>query len=169
MPRKPLLKKPLLDGMRAIALFEAAKGLLVLGAGIGFLGLVHRDVEELAERLVHFSHLNPASKYPRIFIDAAANVTDTRLLMLAAGAGAYAIVRLAEAYGLWKGKTWAEWLALVGGGLYVPVEIYHIWHRFTWMKIGLLVANLVVVAYMAYALKNRAEKERELADKASLV
>lgn len=155
--------------MRAIALFEAAKGLLVLGAGIGFLGLLHRDLEELAGRLVHFSHLNPASKYPRIFIDAAANVTDTKLLMLAAGAAAYALVRLVEAYGLWLGRTWAEWLALVGGGLYVPVEIYHLWHRFTWLKVAVLVANLAVVAYMAFALRHRALKERELADKTARV
>lgn len=169
MSRLPLLKKPLLDGMRAIAVFEAVKGMLVLGAGVGFLGLLHRDTEALAERLVHFSHLNPASKYPRIFIDAAANLTDTRLLMLAAGAGAYAIVRLAEAYGLWMGKTWAEWLALVGGGLYIPVELYHLWHRFTWLKVAVLVANVAVVVYMAYALKHRAEKERELADKTARV
>ena len=166
---RKLLKKPLVDGIRAIAIFEAAKGGLVLAAGLGLLGLVHRDVEELAERLVRFSHLNPASKYPHIFIDAAASVTDARLWMLAGGAGLYAIVRLVEAYGLWKGRAWAEWLALVGGGLYVPVEIYHVWHRFTWFKVALLGANLAVVACMIYALRHRTEQERELADKSGRV
>jgi len=169
MPRTPLLKKPLVDGIRAIAVFEAAKGLLVLVAGLGLLSLVHRDVAALAERLVHFSHLNPASKYPHIFIDAAASVTDARLWMLAGGAGVYAVVRLFEAYGLWHGRAWAEWLALVGGALYVPVELYHIWHRFTWLKEGLLVTNLVVVGYMVYALRHRAAQERELADKSARV
>ena len=167
--RSPLLKKPLVDGMRAIAVFEAAKGLLVLAAGAGLLSLLHHDVAALAERLVHFSHLNPASKYPHIFIDAAASVTDARLWMLAGGAGAYAVVRLVEAYGLWRGRPWAEWLALVGGALYVPVELYHLWLHFTWLKIVVLAANLGVVAYMAYALRHRAEKERELADASALV
>jgi len=169
MARAPLLKKPLVDGIRAIAIFEAAKGGLVLAAGLGLLSLLHRDVAALAERLVLLGHLNPASKYPRIFIDAAAGVTDARLWMLAGGAAIYAVVRLVEAYGLWKGRAWAEWLALVGGGLYVPVEIYHLWHGLTWLKVGVLVANLGVVAYMAYALRNRAAQERELADKSSLV
>ena len=169
MARTPILKKPLVDGIRAIAIFEAAKGGLVLVAGLGFLSLLHRDVEELAERLVLFGHLNPASKYPHIFIDAAAGLTDARLWMLAAGAGAYAVVRLVEAYGLWQGRSWAEWLALVGGALYVPVELYHLWHRFTWLKVAVLVANLGVVAYMAYALRHRAEQERELADKSARV
>ena len=71
-----LLKKPLTDGLRAIAVFEAAKGALVLLAGFGVLGLLHRDLQAIAERLVRFSHLNPASKYPRIFVAAADRVTD---------------------------------------------------------------------------------------------
>ncbi|MSU51592.1 MAG: DUF2127 domain-containing protein [Opitutus sp.] len=167
MPRKRILKKPLLDGIRAIAVFEAAKGLLVLFAGLGLLSLVHRDVESIAERLLRFSHLNPASKYPMIFLDAAAQVTDARLWMLAGGAGAYALVRLVEAYGLWHGRPWAEWLALVAGGLYVPVEVYHLAHRVTWVRVAVLVANLAVVAYMVYALRHRAEQERELADKSA--
>jgi uncharacterized membrane protein (DUF2068 family) len=166
---KPWLKKPLVDGIRAIAVFEAAKGLRVLGAGLGLLSLVHRNAAALAERLVHFSHLNPASKYPHIFIDAAASVTDARLWMLAAGAGVYAIVRLAEAYGLWRGRPWAEWLALVGGALYVPVELYHLRLHFTGLKIAVLAANLGVVGYMVYALRNRARTERELADASALV
>ena len=164
-----LLKKPLVDGIRAIALFEAAKGALVLLAGFGVLGLLHRDVQAIAERLVRFSHLNPASKYPRIFIDAADRVTDKQLWMFAGGAAAYAIVRGFEAYGLWKGRAWAEWLALVAGGLYLPLEYYHLWHRFTWMKLAVVSANLGVVAVMAYALKHRAMQERELADKSAVV
>ena len=159
-----MLRKPLLDGIRAIAIFEAAKGALVLLAGFGLLGLLHRDLQALAERLVRFSHLNPASKYPRIFVDASTHVTDAQLWLLAAAAGAYSLVRGFEAYGLWHGRRWAEWLALVAGGLYVPVELYHVWHRFTWLKLLILGANLAVVAVMVYALRHRTKQERELAD-----
>ncbi|HVU25228.1 MAG TPA: DUF2127 domain-containing protein [Opitutus sp.] len=158
-----MLKKPLLDGIRAVAVFEAAKGGLVLLAGFGVLGLIHRDVQAIAERIVRFSHLNPASKYPRIFIDAADRVTDAQLWMLAAAAAAYAVLRGFEAYGLWRGRAWAEWLALASGGFYVPLEYYHLWHRFSWLKLAVLAANLLVVGLMAYALVNRAEQERELA------
>src|ERR1043165_8860815 len=75
-------------GVRAIAFFEAVKGALVLVAGFGLLALVHRDLEDLAERLVRHSHLNPASHYPRIFIEAAARTDDARLRTLRAMAGA---------------------------------------------------------------------------------
>ena len=165
----PMLRKPLVDGIRAIALFEAAKGAVVLLAGFGLLGLLHRDVQAIAERLVRFSHLNPARKYPLIFVDAASRVTDTQLWLLAAAAATYSTVRGFEAYGLWKGRAWAEWLALVGGALYVPVEYYELWHRFTLIKLAILGSNLVIVAVMAYALRHRAEQERELADRAAAV
>lgn len=169
MPRTAILKKPLVDGIRAIAVLEAVKGVIVLAAGLGLLGLLHHDVAAVAEQFLRFSHLNPASKYPRIFLEAAAQVTDARLWWLAAGAGAYAVVRFVEAYGLWCGRAWAEWLALVGGALYVPVEIYHLAHGFSWLKVAVLGTNLAVVAYMAYALRHRAQLERELADKSARV
>ncbi|MCZ7627424.1 MAG: DUF2127 domain-containing protein [Candidatus Methylomirabilis sp.] len=53
--------------LRTVALLEAAKGLLVLVAGIGVLSFVHHDAQWVAERLVGHLHLNPASRYPRIF------------------------------------------------------------------------------------------------------
>ncbi len=164
-----LLHKPLVDGIRAIAVFEAAKGAVVLLAGFGLLGLLHRDLQAVAERMVRFSHLNPASKFPRIFVDAATQVTDAQLWCLAAAAAAYAVVRGFEAYGLWMGRAWAEWLALVAGALYLPVEYYHLWHRFTWFKLGIVGVNLGVVAVMVYALRHRAEQERELADRSAAV
>ena len=96
-----LIRKPLLTGMRIVAIAEAAKGTVVLLAGLGLLALINRDVQAIAERLVRLSHLNPASRYPRIFIDAAAHVTNGKLWLLAGAAAAYALVRWVEAYGLW--------------------------------------------------------------------
>ncbi len=157
-----LIRKPLLTGVRAVAIFEAAKGTLVLLAGLGLLTLLHRDVEDLAERLVRASHLNPASHYPQIFMDAASRVTDTHLWLMAGAAALYTTVRGVEAYGLWLERRWAEWFALISGGLYIPVEVYELWHRATWIKLAVLAANLAVVLYMAYALRHSAEQDREM-------
>ena len=157
-----LLKQPLLTGMRAVALFEAAKGALVLLAGLGLLTLLGRDVQAVAEHIVRFSHINPASRYPRIFIDAASHVTNAHLWMLAAAAAVYAIVRFVEAYGLWHERRWAEWFALLAGGLYLPVEIYEMFHRLTWLKVAVFATNVGIVVYMAYALLHSKEQDAEL-------
>jgi uncharacterized membrane protein (DUF2068 family) len=131
---------------------EAAKGALVLGAGLELFTLVHRDVQAIAERIVEHFHFNPASRYPRILIDAAGALNDERLVVLAMGALAYSTVRFVEAYGLWLRRRWAEWFAVVAGGLYIPIEIYELLRRVTWIRFGLLAVNLAVVVYLALVL-----------------
>jgi len=157
-----MIRKPLQMGMRAVAVVEGAKAAVVLLAGFGLLALLHRDVQAIAERLIRHSHLNPASKYPRIFLQATEHVDDRHLWIFAGFAALYALVRAVEAYGLWFERRWAEWFALVTCGLYLPVEIYEIWHRFTWIKATVYVTNLGIFLYMAYALWHSADQDREL-------
>jgi uncharacterized membrane protein (DUF2068 family) len=145
--------------VRAVALFEAAKGLIVLVAGFGLLSLVHRDAQRTAETIVRHLHLNPARHYPRVFIEAAGRVSSSRLWMLAAGAFAYSVVRFVEAYGLWRLRPWAEWFAIVSGGLYLPVEVYELIHRPTHVKAAVLFGNLAVVAYLLY-VRGKARSRR---------
>jgi uncharacterized membrane protein (DUF2068 family) len=145
-------------GLHAIAIFEAVKGVAVLVAGFGLLALIHRDVEAIADRFVRAVHLNPASHYPHILIDAASNITDARLVGLAALAGAYSAVRLVEAYGLWHGRAWAEWFAIVSGGLYLPIEIYELWHHPSKIKGLIVVGNALLVAYLIRARKRVAHE-----------
>ncbi len=158
----PMIRKPILDGVRLVAALEAAKGAIVLLAGLGLLALIHRDVQAFAEHIVRFSHLNPASHYPRIFVDVASHTTDGRLWAMAAAAALYSMVRGIEAYGLWNERRWAEWFAMVGGGLYLPVEVYELFHRWTWIKVGILGTNVAIVAYMAYALLHPEKQDAEL-------
>ena len=46
--------------VRAVALFEATKGVLALLAGSGALSLLHHDARRIAEALVGRLHLNVA-------------------------------------------------------------------------------------------------------------
>jgi uncharacterized membrane protein (DUF2068 family) len=115
-----------------VAIFEGAKGALVLMTGFGLLARIHKDVHLAAEQLVRHLHLNPARHYPRIFLDAAANITDNQLMFMALSALIYSIVRFAEAIGLRFQQRWAEWFGLLTGGMYLPVEIVAVMRRITW-------------------------------------
>ena len=75
-------------GVRAVAVYEGIKGVLVLAVASG-LTLVHKDVHAIAMRLVEHAHLDPAAKYPSIFLSAAAHLQDMRLLLLASAAVGY--------------------------------------------------------------------------------
>ena len=138
--------------LRAIAVYEAAKGVLVLLTGFGLLAAAHRNVQQLAEQLVAHAHLNAASHFPRIFLDAAANVTDARLWMLAAFAAGYALFRFVMAYGLWFGRRWAEWLVALSAGIYLPFEIYELFNEVTWIVIAAIVVNVLIISLMVAAL-----------------
>jgi uncharacterized membrane protein (DUF2068 family) len=143
---------------RLVAIFEAAKGLLVLMVGFGLLSVVHQDLEQIAEELVRHFHLNPASRYPRIFLDVASQFSNLRMWLLAALAFGYAILRLAEAYGLWRGRRWAEWLALASATLYVPIEVYELFTGLSWIKVATLTANIAIIACMSRVLRRSRQR-----------
>ena len=136
-------------------MFEAFKGSVVLMAASGFLSLLHKDVHLVAAKFIHHMHLNPASRYPLIFLDAASNLHDRRLIFLAIGAGTYASIRFLEAYGLYTEKAWAEVLAAISGAIYVPFELAKLLRRPTWHSALFLTINLLVVSLMVRALLQR--------------
>ena len=142
-------------GLRAVALFEAAKGVLVLLAGLGLLEFLNRDTQKVAEELVRHFHLNPANQQPRIFLLLSEQATPAHLWALAAGAAAYAALRFVEAYGLWRQRRWAEWFAVISGGIYVPWELMELIREVTWPRAVFLTLNLVVVGYLIWQLKSR--------------
>jgi uncharacterized membrane protein (DUF2068 family) len=141
--------------VKAVAVFEALKGAVVLLASSAVLSLAHRDLYALALSLLAHTHLNPAAKYPQIFLSAASHLHNTRLVGLALGAAGYSLIRFIEAYGLFRERTWAEVLAAGSGAIYVPFELLASWREPTVLHLGLLAANILVVAVMVHALFRR--------------
>jgi uncharacterized membrane protein (DUF2068 family) len=134
--------------LRTVAVFEAAKGLLVLLLGLGALRFMHRDLEDVAEQIIRFLHASPGGRISNLFIAAASRANDKSLWAIAAAAMVYAIVRFAEAYGLWYAREWAEWFALLSGAMYLPWEVLSILRHPHPIKWVVLIANLAIVLYM---------------------
>jgi len=149
---------PTHKGLRVIALLEAFKGLVVLVISFGLLSYLGSDLEGLAERVVNRLHLNPASHYPHIFINTMSDLTNQQLWLIAGFSGLYAGVRFAEAYGLWHERRWAEWFAALSGGVYIPIELYELALRVTWLRLAALAVNVAVVAYLVWLLTESRRK-----------
>src|SRR5438477_4394721 len=81
--RKSFLVKHL--GLRGIAIFEAGKGLLALGAGFLLLTLRHKDYKIEALRLLRFLHINPGRHVAQGLLRFAGNMTDHKLWLFFAG------------------------------------------------------------------------------------
>jgi uncharacterized membrane protein (DUF2068 family) len=145
--------------LRAVASFEFFKGTFVVVMGVCALALVHKDVWLIAESLLALLHVNTDRRWAQMFLDFADSVTDARLWAAARIAFAYAALRFTEAYGLWKGRTWAEWVAFVSGTLLLPLEVRELFRGITLWRCALLAGNLAVVVYMLYVIRqNRRDR-----------
>jgi uncharacterized membrane protein (DUF2068 family) len=154
-------QKPLL---RAVAFFEFGKGVFVLAMGLCALLLVHKDAWLLAESLLALFHINPDRRYALMFLDFADSATDARLWTIASVAFTYAVLRFTEAYGLWRQRAWAEWLAFVSGTLLLPLEVRELSRGITVLRVVLFVGNLAIVLYMLYLLRASRRERREAAN-----
>jgi len=141
--------------IRLTAYFEALKGAVVLLAAAGLLSLPTADLYTFALKLVEHAHLNPAAKYPDIFLTAARNLQNSRFVLIALGAAAYSTIRFVEAYGLFRERTWAEVLAAVSAAVYLPFELVEVIRHPTIMHGALLIANAAVVYIMVFALSRK--------------
>ena len=137
-------------GLRGVAALEALKGFLLLVAAMGLLSLLHGDGHQAVQTLVHQLRLDPTDHYPRLLLAAAARTTDTRLALLAAGAIAYASLLIVEAYGLWWARAWGQWLAVLSGASYVPIELAELVRHATEARLTVLLANLFIVGYLCH-------------------
>ena len=146
--------------LHAIALFEGVKGIAAIAASLGLLGLAHHDLRQLAFALIGHFHLNPDGRYPKLFLNYAELLGNENLRSVVLFAWAYAAIRLAEAYGLWKDKAWAEWLAALSGAVYVPLEIKHLMEKPTAINAAVLAGNVCVVLYMVLRLWRRRTERR---------
>jgi uncharacterized membrane protein (DUF2068 family) len=148
--------------LRAVASFEFIKGVFVLLIGVAAILLVHKDAWVMAESLLALLHISTDRHSAQLFLDFADNLTDARLWMAAQLAFAYSALRFAEAYGLWKERTWAEWLSFVSGTLFLPLEIREILRGVTFFRSAVFVVNLGIVLYMFYLLREGRQRRREL-------
>lgn len=149
--------------LKAVATFELFKGIFVMAMGICALALVHKDVWLYAESLLALFHISTDRRSAQMFLDFADNVTDARLWAAARIAFAYAVLRFAEAYGLWNYRTWAEWVAFVSGALLLPLEVRELLRGVTALRSALFIGNLAVVLFMLYVIRTNRQERRAAA------
>ncbi len=62
----------------------------------------------------------------------------------------YAALEAVECVFLWRGKRWAEYLTVVATAAFLPLEIYEIIEKASAVKIGALLVNLAILAYLIW-------------------
>lgn len=139
------------NGLRAIALFEAAKGVVALLVA-GALAAIGPDAlqRELGRILARVGV--DAVRSSTAMLDA---ITPQTLHVAIGVAVIYAGMRLLEGWGLWRHRAWASWLGVIGAAAYLPFEIYALWQHPDWMTWGVFLLNLMIVLVLARDLRRR--------------
>ncbi len=135
-------------GVRLIAVWEAAKGVLVLlvaGVAVWFL---NPDAVSALGKLAGQLHLDPTGHLAQAFQRAGEKLTDVHLSLIAVGAGVYTLLHFVEAYGLWRQRRWGWMLGIASAGIYLPVEIWEIAHHPTWTSVGVFLLNIVIICVL---------------------
>ena len=149
-------------GLHLVAIYEAVKGVLALFIGIAIIAFSDAALQDFGERVIGFLHMDPDHRLPRFFLHGIEVISSQNAFMMACLVSGYVILRFAEAYGLWKDRTWAEWLAIISGGLYLPLEFYELHEGFSWPKMLITLGNLALVIYLIWIRFLKATPEGSL-------
>jgi uncharacterized membrane protein (DUF2068 family) len=135
--------------LRFIIAEKAFIGMLFLSLSIGVLGLINKDLVVIGRQIAATLNLDTDNAYITLALAKLGLVNNKIIVGISIGGFAYALLNLAEAYGLHRRLRWAEWLTVFATGLLIPFEFYEVWHRFTPLRVGVLVLNLAIVIYLA--------------------
>ncbi|MGD0521071.1 MAG: DUF2127 domain-containing protein [Terracidiphilus sp.] len=141
-----------------IAAFKVFQALLFIAIGVGALRLLHKDVGDLVGRLADHLRHSPESRLVSFILEKA-SLLDDRLLRRIGEAGfIYAGLDLIEGTGLYLEKAWAEYLTLAITASFLPLEIFEVFRRLTWIRVGLLAVNTMVFFYLLQLVVERGRR-----------
>jgi len=151
----PPAPAPRFTVLRTIAIYKMVKVLLLLALAYGEVRL--HDASLIAKLLVWASERPSGLEHDVV----------TRLLQWFSGLStktihtlrivslAYAAIFAVEGIGLWMQKRWAEWLTTIITASLIPLEVWELLQRPNAGKALVLVANVAIVAYLAWQLKTK--------------
>ena len=136
-----------LQALRTVAALEFAKGVAVLAAAISLYWV---DPTDVVGGFLDYLHVSPDHHFAQLLLRSADILNNASMWSVILVACVYSALRFAEAFGLWRARPWAEWIALVSGAAYIPFEAYKVADRLSILHVTILLINLAVVAYMFY-------------------
>jgi uncharacterized membrane protein (DUF2068 family) len=137
-----------------IAAEKVVKATIILAVSVKLLTLIGQDVHTWAVELVGRHGIDIANHYVHDLLERLVGMNDAGLIRFSTVGFGYAALLYIEGIGLWMQKRWAEYLTAIGSALLIPVEIYEIFVKFTWVRVAILAINLFIVWYLITRLRD---------------
>jgi uncharacterized membrane protein (DUF2068 family) len=146
--------------LRALAIERWLRAVVLVLLGVAVLKLRSTQVslQDLFEKDLH--SLNPFFRQIHFKVSDSSTIDSIEKLLHAksstlVGIGIalilYGALQLAEGIGLWSMQRWGEYVAVVGTTAFIPLEIYEIVDKVSWLKVVILVVNVAAVVYLLWS------------------
>ncbi len=136
-----------------IAAERAFRAVVLLAVGLVLVTHPHANWASEISRVAEHLGLDPKSNWFKKLIDKISKIKANQDVVFGLAALVYGALEGAEAYGLWKRRRWGEWLTVLVTSLFFIPEIWELAKSATLLKIGALLVNIVVVAYLLWRLR----------------
>ena len=138
-----------------IGAYKLLEALALFATGVGLLRYLHRDISVPVLHWIHILRIDPDNRYIHRLLAKVFSVSPRQLRELSVGSFVYAGLRTIEGVGLVLRKRWAEYFVIIITALFVPIESYELYRRFTPIRFGLLLANVAIVLFLICNLRRR--------------
>jgi len=149
-----------------IGVIKLFKALLFILLGVGALRLLHKDLVDALTHFIVALRFDPENHFINLILEKVALINPHRLREISAAIFLYAALDIIEGTGLALEKTWAEYLTLILTASFLPWEIFEIIRHVTWIKVVLLLVNVLVVIYLVFHVQGRIRARSSQNDRA---
>src|SRR4051812_6017335 len=136
-----------------IAAERAFRGLVLVAIGIVLISHAQSDWGRVIGDVVRKLGLDPSRNGIRRVVSEAHALSPRKLVAYGIVAIGYGLLEGVEGWGLFRRRRWAEYLTVVATALLFVPEIWELVKRPTPLKIGGIVVNALVVAYLIHRLR----------------
>ncbi|MGH3832264.1 MAG: DUF2127 domain-containing protein [Pseudonocardiaceae bacterium] len=135
-----------------IAVERVLRAVLLVGVGVILLTHTHTDWADLARHFAERVGLDPAHNETGRLIGRLGGFAPRRVLRFGVIAIGYGALEAVEGYGLFRRRRWGEYLTVVSTALLFLPEVQELLKHPTWLKVGALALNLIIVVYLVVRL-----------------
>ena len=143
-----------------IALFKFVLAAGLIALSFGSFKLLDPSSADLLKGWI--LALSETDTHPRLLrgLEIVADLGPRKFQVIGAAALFYAVLYIVEGFGLWYEKRWAEWLTVIATSLFIPLEIYEVIRHISIARVGAVVINVALVAYLIYRIRHPNERAK---------
>ena len=127
-----------------IGIAKLLKALVLLATAVSVLATMNDGVRARLRELAAGSGREPLTK----LVADLTGSTHHKIELIATLLLLYAALFTVEGVGLLYRRVWAEWLTIIITCSFIPLEIYEVIEKGSWIKAIVLVANILIAIYL---------------------